>query len=136
MKSTTRRTLAAVITGVAAAFGAATPAAAAPTVPVPVPLGGAETSLGRELPEIGAAVPLLTPGTPDGPRYGEGRLLPDRAVPQLPVRSVPGLDVETPLTAPDPGSIGLPGPELPEAGVLAPAVQAAPGASLGLAARL
>ncbi|MFF7722829.1 hypothetical protein ACFZDB_26180, partial [Streptomyces luteogriseus] len=48
MKSTTRGTLAAVITCVAAAAGAAaTPAAAVGTVPVPLPLGGAEKMRAR-----------------------------------------------------------------------------------------
>ncbi|MEV6961264.1 hypothetical protein AB0M97_19100 [Streptomyces sp. NPDC051207] len=170
MKPTTRGTLAAVITGVAAAIGAATPAVATGAVPVPVPLEGAENSLGMELPEIGADVPLLKPGTPNGPRYAEGRLLPDRTVPQLPVRGglpglsvrqplpqllgdgfdhagvevpaadlrtlSPGLDVDTPLTAPGSRSFGLPGAKLPEAGVLAPVVQAVPAAHLGLGAGL
>ncbi|MGW0184143.1 hypothetical protein ACWDV7_00055 [Streptomyces sp. NPDC003362] len=99
MKPTTRGTLAAVVTGVAAAVGAAaSPAVAADTVPVPVPLNGAEKSLGMELPEIGAELPLPKPGSPEGPRYVEGRLVPDRAVPQLPVRGgLPGADVRAPL---------------------------------------
>lgn len=100
MKSSTRGTIAAVLTGVAAAVGAATatPAAAAGTVPVPVPLDGAEHALGMELPEIGGELPVPMPGGPEGPRYVEGRLLPDRAVPQLPVDGgLPGLGVRTPL---------------------------------------
>ncbi|MFB8248856.1 hypothetical protein ACFC5X_27915 [Streptomyces sp. NPDC055952] len=100
MKSTTRGTLAAVMTCVAAAAGAAaaTPAAAVGTVPVPLPLGGAEKALGMELPEAGGRLPVPVPGSPDGPRYVEGRLLPDRAVPQLPVHSgLPGADVRAPL---------------------------------------
>lgn len=99
MKSTTRGTLAAVITGVAAAVGAtATPAAAVDTVPVPVPLEGVEHSLQMELPKLGAEVPLLTPGTPDGPRYVEGRLIPARAIPQLPVGgALPGAGARAPL---------------------------------------
>jgi len=71
MKSTTRGTLAAVITGIAAAVGAATPAAAADTLPVPVPLEGAEQSLGVELPEAGAEMPFPAAGVPDAPRYTE-----------------------------------------------------------------
>ncbi|MFJ6723480.1 hypothetical protein ACIQPQ_01035 [Streptomyces sp. NPDC091281] len=167
MKSTTRGTLAALLTCVAAAAGAAaTPAAAAGTVPVPVPLEGVEQSLQMELPEIDAEVPLLAPGAPDGPRYVEGRLIPDRAVPQLPLDAAlpgldlraplpevlgddfnhlgvdapaagldtlaPGLTVDLPLTAPDPGNFGLPAPKLPQAGVLAPALHGVPAAELGL----
>ncbi|EOY47763.1 hypothetical protein SLI_3050 [Streptomyces lividans 1326] len=95
MKPTTRRTLAAVVTGVAAAVGvAATPAAAARAVPVPVPLGGAEAALGMELPEVAGELPVPTAGAPEGPRYVEGRLLPERTLPQLPVRAgLPGVDV-------------------------------------------
>jgi hypothetical protein len=99
MKSTTRGTIAAVVTGVAAAMGAAaTPASAAETVPVPVPLEGVENSLRMEVPRISAELPVLTPGAPDGPRYVEGRLLPDRALPQLPVSGgLPGVNVHAPL---------------------------------------
>ncbi|MFF9860535.1 hypothetical protein [Streptomyces tendae] len=99
MKPTTRRTLAAVVTGVAAAVGvAATPAAAARAVPVPVPLGGAETALGMELPEVAGELPVPTAGAPEGPQYVEGRLLPERTLPQLPVRGgLPGVDVRQPL---------------------------------------
>ncbi len=67
MESTTRQTLAAVVTGVAAAVGvAATPAAAAGAIPVPVPLGGAETALGMELPEVAGELPVPTAGAPEG----------------------------------------------------------------------
>lgn len=101
MKSTTRGTLAAVITCVAAAAGAAacaSPAAAIGTVPVPVPLDGVEKSLNVELPTIGGEIPLPTPGAPEGPRFVEGRLIPERVVPQLPVAAgLPGLGVRTPL---------------------------------------
>ncbi|ARP70287.1 hypothetical protein LK07_11400 [Streptomyces pluripotens] len=167
MKSTTRGTLAAVITGVAAAVGAAaTPAAAAVgTVPVPVPLDGVSQSLGMEVPTAGLEVPLLTPGAPDGPRYVTGHLLPDRTLPQLPVTSTlpgadlrapvphllgdrfdhvgvdapasdlrtlaPGLNVDAPLTPPNPENFGLPDLKLPEAGLLAPVLQTAAGANLG-----
>ncbi|MFF3844563.1 hypothetical protein [Streptomyces sp. NPDC002328] len=168
MKPTSRRTLAAVITCVAAAAGAAasaTPAAAAGAVPVPVPLGGAETALGMELPEIGGRVPLPTPGAPEGPRYVEGRLIPERAVPQLPVSAGlpgaglraplpealgddfnhlgldapasdlrtlgPGLELDAPLTPPDAQAFGLPGLELPQAGVVTPLLQTVPAANLG-----
>ncbi|MFI5871797.1 hypothetical protein ACIBAH_05020 [Streptomyces sp. NPDC051445] len=101
MKSTTRGTLAAVITCVAAAAAAAasaTPAAAIGTVPVPVPLDGVEKSLNVELPTIGGEIPLPTPGAPEGPRFAEGRLLPERAVPQLPVAAgLPGVGLRAPL---------------------------------------
>ncbi|MFF6874044.1 MULTISPECIES: hypothetical protein [unclassified Streptomyces] len=100
MKSTTRGTLAAVITCVAAAAGAAaaTPAAAVGTVPVPVPLGGAEKALNVELPEATGQLPVPVPGSPEGPRYVEGRLIPERAVPQLPVHGgLPGADLRAPL---------------------------------------
>ncbi|MCF3136199.1 hypothetical protein [Streptomyces olivochromogenes] len=99
MKSTTRGTLAAVIAGVAAAVGAgATPAAAVGTVPVPVPLKGVEKSLDMELPRLGAELPLPKPGAPEGPGYAEGRLLPERALPQLPISGgLPGADLHAPL---------------------------------------
>ncbi|MEU2963720.1 hypothetical protein ABZ687_01840 [Streptomyces ardesiacus] len=167
MKPTTRRTLAAVVTGAAAAVGAAvTPAAAAGAIPVPVPLGGAETALGMELPEVAGELPVPTAGAPEGPRYVEGRLLPERTLPQVPVHGglpgvdlrqpvphvlgedfdhagldapasglrtlTPGLSLDAPLTAPDPGALGLPSPKLPEAGVLVPALRTAPVADLGV----
>ncbi|SOD86481.1 hypothetical protein [Streptomyces sp. Ag109_G2-15] len=98
MKSTTRGTLAAVVTGVAAAVGAAAPAAAVGTVPVPVPLDGVSKSLNMEVPKLGLEVPLLKPGAPEGPRYVTGRLLPDRTLPQLPVTgSLPGADLRAPV---------------------------------------
>ncbi|MEU3945609.1 hypothetical protein [Streptomyces sp. NPDC029526] len=100
MKSTTRGTLAAVLTTMAAAAGAlaATPAAAVGTVPVPVPLGGAEQALGVELPEVGGAIPVPTAGTPEGPRFTEGRIMPEETLPQLPLDGgLPGLDVRSPL---------------------------------------
>lgn len=98
MKSTTRGTLAAVVTGIAATVGAAGPAAASGAVPVPVPLGGVSTALDMELPHLGAQVPLVKPGAPEGPRYVTGRLLPERTLPQLPVSSgLPGVDARSPL---------------------------------------
>ncbi|MFJ3665250.1 hypothetical protein ACIPSE_02225 [Streptomyces sp. NPDC090106] len=99
MKSTTRGTLAALLTGVAAAVGAtATPAAAVETVPVPVPLQGVENSLGVELPTLAGEIPLPTPGAPEGPQYVEGRLIPERVIPQLPVSGgLPGADLRAPL---------------------------------------
>lgn len=102
MKPTTRGTLAAAVTGVAAAVAAvgaaAVPAAAAGTVPIPVPLDGVEKSLNMEVPKLGVELPLLMPGAPEGPRYVEGRLLPDRALPQLPLSGgLPGVDLRAPL---------------------------------------
>ncbi|MFE4817582.1 hypothetical protein ACFRFU_14355 [Streptomyces sp. NPDC056704] len=100
MKSTTRGTLAAVVTGVAAAMGAAavTPAVAAEKVPVPVPLDGVGRGLNLQTPKIAGELPVPTPGGPEGPRYVEGRLLPDQAVPRLPVGAgLPGAGLHTPL---------------------------------------
>ncbi|MFI9616326.1 hypothetical protein ACIHCM_32370 [Streptomyces sp. NPDC052023] len=98
MKSTTRGTLAVVLTCVAAAATGAATASPAAAVPVPVPLEGAETALGMELPQIGFQLPTPKPGVPDGPRYVEGRLLPERTLPQVPVNSaLPGADVRAPL---------------------------------------
>ncbi|OIJ69372.1 hypothetical protein [Streptomyces mangrovisoli] len=119
MKPTVRRTIAAVVTGVAAAAAAvgaaAAPAAAVGSVPIPVPLDGAEKSLGVELPEVGGELPLPLPGAPEGPRYTEGRLLPDRALPQLPLTGgLPGLDARAPLPH-------VLGPGFDHAGVSAPA---------------
>ncbi|MET7679986.1 hypothetical protein [Streptomyces sp. NPDC005423] len=100
MKSSTRGTLAAVITCVAAAAGAATatPAAALGAVPVPVPLEGVENSLHVGLPKLGAELPVPMAGAPEGPRYAEGRLLPERVLPQLPVDGgLPGVHLRAPL---------------------------------------
>ncbi|MEU7422884.1 hypothetical protein [Streptomyces sp. NPDC040750] len=98
MKSTTRGTLAAVVTGIAATVASAAPAAAAGTVPVPVPLGGVSTALDMEVPTLAAELPLPKPGAPDGPRYVTGRLLPARTLPQLPVSTgLPGVDARSPL---------------------------------------
>lgn len=128
MKSTTRGTLAAVLLAAAGAVGAA-PAAAAGTVPLPVPLDGAEQALGMELPKLGGELPLPTPGAPDGPRYVEGRLLPDRALPQLPIESgLPGLGLRAPLPH-------ILGDDFDHVGVDAPATDLrslGPGATLDL----
>ncbi|MBX7546771.1 hypothetical protein [Streptomyces sp. NPDC004232] len=101
MKSTTRGTLAAVLTGVAAAVGAAaTPAAAVGTVPVPVPLGGASRVLGTEVPQAGleVPVPLLMPTPPEGPRFVPGHLMPERTLPEVPFNgALPGAHLRTPI---------------------------------------
>ncbi|MET7387857.1 hypothetical protein [Streptomyces sp. NPDC005385] len=100
MKPTTRGTLAAVMTGVAAVVGAAaaTPAVAAGTVPIPVPLNGVEQALNLRTPHIAGELPVPVPGSPEGPRYVEGRMLPDHALPQLPLAGgLPGADLRAPL---------------------------------------
>ncbi|WEO97339.1 hypothetical protein A6P39_026815 [Streptomyces sp. FXJ1.172] len=101
MKSTTRGTLAAVVTGVAAAVGAAaTPAAAVGTVPVPVPLQGLSNALGTEVPKAGleVPVPLLMPSVPEGPRYVTGHLLPERTLPPVPFTgALPGASLRAPV---------------------------------------
>ncbi|MFF4310881.1 hypothetical protein ACWDFR_33160 [Streptomyces sp. 900105755] len=99
MKPTTRGTLAVVVAGVAVAMGAAaTPAAATDGVPVPVPLDGVEKSLGIEMPKLGMELPLLIPGVPEGPRYVEGRLIPEGALPRVPMNGqLPGVGLSVPL---------------------------------------
>jgi hypothetical protein len=168
MKPTTRGTLAAVVTGVAAAMGAsAAPAVAAETVPVPLPLEAVEHSLNVKAPRARGELPLLMPGAPQGgPTYVEGRLLPASSLPQVPLGAAlpglkaetplprlvgegfervgldapaadlrtltPGLNVDTPLTAPDPHALGLPSLKDPQVAVLAPLLRTAPTANLGL----
>lgn len=88
------------MTGVAAVVGAAaaTPAVAAETVPIPVPLNGVEQALGLQAPRIAGELPVPLPGGLEGPRYVEGRMIPDRAVPQVPLSGgLPGADVRAPL---------------------------------------
>ncbi|WP_046731523.1 hypothetical protein [Streptomyces humi] len=166
MKPTTRGTLAAVVTGVAVAVGAtATPAAATGTVPVPVPLDGVAKSLHTEVPGIGLELPLLVPGVPETPRYVQGRLIPEHALPRVPMNGVlpgadlrlplphalgpgfdhvgadlpasdlraltPGLELDAPLSAPDPQHYGMPNLKMPEAGVLGPVLQTVVGGDLG-----
>lgn len=84
---------------VAAVMGAAaTPAVAAETVPVRVPLDGAKRALDPQTPKIAGELPVPMPGGPAGARHVEGRMLPERAVPQLPVGAgLPGADFEAPL---------------------------------------
>ncbi|MFJ7045170.1 hypothetical protein CTU88_07125 [Streptomyces sp. JV178] len=103
MKSTPRGTLTAVVAGVAAVLGAgsATPAVAAESVPVLVPVEGVEKAHDVTLPKVGGEVPLPTQGRPAVPRYVEGRLLPENTVPQVPLRApLPGLSAEAPLPRP------------------------------------
>jgi hypothetical protein len=98
MKSTTRVTLAAVATGIAAAVGAtATPAAAVDAVPVAVPLEGVEKPLTMELPELGYEIPVPKPATRElRTGYAEGSL--GGTLPQPPVTyGLPGAWLTTPL---------------------------------------
>ena len=44
----------------------------------------------------------------------------------------PGLNLDAPLTPPNPDNAGLPDLKLPEAGLLAPVLQTVPGADLGM----
>ncbi|MEU0458693.1 hypothetical protein ABZ322_38305, partial [Streptomyces sp. NPDC006129] len=44
----------------------------------------------------------------------------------------PGVSVDAPLSSPNADGFGLPQPQLPQVGVLAPVVQAVPTADLGL----
>lgn len=88
------------MTGVAAVVGtaAATPAVAADTVPIPVPLDGVEQALNLRTPHIAGELPVPVPGSPEGPRYVEGRMIPEHALPQVPLAGgLPGLDLRTPL---------------------------------------
>ncbi|MFE2301807.1 hypothetical protein ACFXAW_26895 [Streptomyces sp. NPDC059445] len=166
MKPTTRGTLAAVMTGVAAAVGAASaaPAVAADTVPIPVPLDGVERSLGLKAPSVSGELPLPLPGRLEGPRYVEGRMIPERAVPQVPLSGglpgarlrtplprvlghgfdhlglsapaaglealTPGASLDTPIGAPNPDHLGLPGLKTPQAAVLTPLLKTVPVANL------
>ncbi|OIJ86632.1 hypothetical protein [Streptomyces monashensis] len=108
MKSTTRGTLAAVLTGVAAAVGgAATSAAAVGQVPVPVsvPLDAVSRVVGTEAPQAGLEVPapLLMPTPPEGPRFVPGHLMPERTLPEVPFTgALPGAHLSTPV----PGALG------------------------------
>lgn len=87
----------AVLAGCIAAAGAA-PAVASTEVPVRVPLEGVENALHMDAPELSTAAPIPLPGGPEGPQYVEGHLLPQRAVPRLPVSSeLPGSKAEVPL---------------------------------------
>jgi hypothetical protein len=98
MKPTTRATLAALVTGVAAVGTAAAPAAAAASAHVPVPLDGVSRSLGTRTPEAGPDVVPVRPGTTDGPRSATGRRQAERTVPRGPVHTArPGAGLRAPL---------------------------------------
>ncbi|MEI5098880.1 hypothetical protein RB200_09745 [Streptomyces sp. PmtG] len=98
MKHTTRGAVTAALACAAAACAAST--AAADSAAVPVPLDGVKHSLGVQTPEISSTLPVPLPGGEfEGPRYVEGKLLPERVVPQIPVSNVlPDVEASAPLT--------------------------------------
>ncbi|MFI6287034.1 hypothetical protein ACIBCM_20180 [Streptomyces sp. NPDC051018] len=128
MKSTTRGSLAALMACMASAVAAA-PAAAAASVPVTLPLESLETVLPLEAPALSTGVPVPVPGAPEGPRHVTGRMLPEQALPRVPVtgelpRTALDLPLENPLGE---GALGL-----ARAAVEAPDTRlTTPGASLG-----
>ncbi|MEV0318850.1 hypothetical protein ACIBKX_20480 [Streptomyces sp. NPDC050658] len=128
MKTTTRGTLAALVSCVAAATAAATPAQAAEHAPVAIPLNGLEWALETQAPELSTGVPVPMPGGPDRPEIGENRLVPGRALPQFPLgTALPA----TRVTAPVSELLGESGPD--QLDVTAPESDldtATPGASL------
>ncbi|MEV5979775.1 hypothetical protein [Streptomyces sp. NPDC052114] len=99
MKKSTKGAFAALM-ACAAAVGGASSAVAAEQPEVTVPLNGVEYALDMQAPEVSAGVPVPLPsGGTDGPRYAEGRLLPERAVPGIPVdNSLPSARVKAPLS--------------------------------------
>ncbi|MFD9789967.1 hypothetical protein ACFWXK_03350 [Streptomyces sp. NPDC059070] len=100
MKLTKRAGLAAMMTCMATAAAVA-PAAAESSVPVEVPLGGLNTVLPFESPTVSTGVPLLTPGSPEGPRHVVGSLVPKPLLPTLPVTTeLPSTLLKAPLTDP------------------------------------
>jgi hypothetical protein len=124
MKSTTRVTLAAVVTGVAAAVGAAaTPAAAVDAVPVAVPLDSVEKPLNMELPELGYEIPVPRPVKQEGSTgYAVGGFVPERTLPQPPVAyGLPGAWLTTPLPHVLGDGVDHVGVHLPASGLGAPA---------------
>ena len=85
------------LAGCLAAAGAA-PAVAAEQVPVSVPLGGLESALHMDVPELSTTAPIPIPGTPEGPQYVQDHVLPQRAVPRLPLSGgLPATEAEVPL---------------------------------------
>ncbi|MCP3818447.1 hypothetical protein NLX86_10055 [Streptomyces sp. A3M-1-3] len=84
MKMTARGSLTALMTCMAAAV-AASPATAGEHVPITVPLQALETPLGMAAPELSTGVPVPVPGAPAAPRHQHGRMLPEDALPRLPV---------------------------------------------------
>ncbi|WP_348541688.1 hypothetical protein [Streptomyces sp. MZ04] len=83
----------------AAATASAAPAEAAEHAPVAIPLNGLEWALETQAPELSTGVPVPMPGKPDRPEVGEGRLLPGRALPQVPIgTALPATRVTAPLS--------------------------------------
>ncbi|MBO1337387.1 hypothetical protein [Streptomyces sp. VRA16 Mangrove soil] len=81
-----------------AAVGGVTPAVASSQVPVEVPLDGVESALHMDVPTLSTAAPIPLPGTPRGPRYARGHVLPQQAVPQLPLTGeLPATEADVPL---------------------------------------
>ncbi|AZM54531.1 hypothetical protein DMA15_19810 [Streptomyces sp. WAC 01529] len=130
MKKSTRGALAAVIACAAAAGGSAS-ATAAEQSEVTVPLHGVEYALGMQAPEITLGLPVPLPsGSPEGPDYVEGQLLPDHVLPRVPVNnSLPSARVKAPLS----DVVGDHSVDAVEAELSASDVRATtPGAGLGL----
>ncbi|MGA4840783.1 hypothetical protein [Streptomyces sp. G45] len=102
MKHTTRGAVAAALACTAAACAASTASAAsvADQPSVPVPLDGVERSLGLQAPRISSTLPMPMPGDGfEGPRYVEGKLLPERAVPRVPLsHTLPDVSAAVPLS--------------------------------------
>ncbi|MYW63794.1 hypothetical protein GTY65_06825 [Streptomyces sp. SID8379] len=88
----------AVLAGCVAAAAGVTPAAASGQVPIDVPLGGVESALHVDAPHLSTAAPIPIPGTPEGPRYTRGHVLPQGMVPRLPVGSeLPATEADVPV---------------------------------------
>ncbi|MFD8572912.1 hypothetical protein [Streptomyces sp. NPDC059639] len=75
----------AVLAGCLAAATGATPAFASANVPIEVPLGGVESALHTDLPELRTEAPVPIPGAPEGPSYSQDHVLPQHTLPRLPV---------------------------------------------------
>ncbi|MER5947649.1 hypothetical protein ABT127_16470 [Streptomyces sp. NPDC001904] len=86
----------AVLAGCLAAAAGATPAVASANVPIEVPLGGVESALHTDLPELSTEAPVPVPGAPEGPRYSQDHVLPQNALPRLPMSTeLPATEVGT-----------------------------------------
>ena len=82
---------------------------------------------------LGAALPGLRAETPLPRIVGEGFERVGVDAPAADLRTLtPGLNVDTPLTAPNPDALGLPSLKDPQAAVLTPVLRTAPTANLGL----
>ncbi|MFJ4712669.1 hypothetical protein [Streptomyces sp. NPDC088785] len=88
----------AVLAGCIAAAAGATPALASANVPIEAPLGGVESALHMDLPELSTEAPLPIPGAPEGPAYTTDHVLPQHAVPRLPMSSaLPATTADVPV---------------------------------------